>query len=318
VITVIIPTKNGERYIEEVLLSLFDQDYGDFEVIVVDSGSKDQTLEIVKKFPVRLIEIPPEEFDHGSTRNRMVRLAKGDIIVFLTQDAIPIGKDFLRKLTEPLKEKDFAATYARQIPRLDASPLERFLREYNYGPKPLVKSLEVLPKMKIRTFHFTNVASSYRKDAFWEVGGFSDPCISNEDMIIAGRLILRGYKIKYVPEAKVLHSHDYHPFVQLKRYFDIAVSLSENPDVKKYVPSGSEGIKYLWRALKYLIENRELRWIPYALIESLFKFVGFRLGLLEKYIPTFIKKKISLHSYYWDRDRKTASQGKEEPDRESA
>lgn len=302
-ITVIIPTKNGERYIGDVLHSIFDQDFEGFEVIVVDSGSKDGTVEIAKRFPVQIIEIPPEEFDHGSTRNKMARLAKGDILVFLTQDAIPIGRGFLRKLVEPLKEKVFAATYARQIPRPHAKPLERFLREYNYGPNPLVKSMDVLPLLKIRTFHFTNVASSYREDAFWEVGGFPDPCISNEDMIIAGRLILKGYKIKYVPEARVLHSHDYRAFVQLKRYFDIAVSLSENPDIKKYVPSGSEGIKYLFKALKFLIENHEFRWIPHAFFESFFKFLGFRLGLLEKYIPAFIKKRISLHSYYWRRER---------------
>ena len=307
VISVIIPTKNGSKYIREVLKSLTEQDFKEFEIIVVDSGSLDGTLKIVKEFPVRIFEIAPDEFDHGTVRNRMAMAAKGEIYVFLTQDAIPMRKDFLRKLTEPFKDPQIAATYGRQIPRPDAKPLERFLREYNYPPKPMMKSLDLLPKMRIRTFHMSNVASAFKKEPFWEVGGFPDPCISNEDMIIAGRLILKGYKVMYVPDAMVLHSHDYKPHLQLKRYFDIAVSLSLNPDIKSYTSSGGEGFKYLRESLRFLLKNRHFRWIPYAIYESLLKFIGFRLGLMEKRLPLWLKKRLSLHTYFWERNPSDAS-----------
>ncbi|MES2170100.1 MAG: glycosyltransferase family A protein, partial [Actinomycetota bacterium] len=125
-VTVIIPTFNGETYLAEALDAIAGQEFaGTVETLVVDSGSRDGTLAIVKSRPsVRLHEIPNSEFGHGRTRNLAARLASGDIVVFLTQDAIPSHTGWLRELVAPLA--DAAAVTGLQIPRTTCFPLMKY------------------------------------------------------------------------------------------------------------------------------------------------------------------------------------------------
>ena len=121
----------------------------------------------------------------------------------------------------------------------------------------------------------------------------------NEDMVLAAKLILRGYKIAYVPEAKVIHSHTYTWIQQFKRYFDIGVSLRDTPWILEHVKADKEGAKFLNEEIRYLFKNREYRWIPYASGEAISKYSGYKLGLNYTIIPKPVRKRISMHSYYW-------------------
>ncbi|WP_256201268.1 hypothetical protein [Thermoanaerobacter thermocopriae] len=120
-------------------------------------------------------------------------------------------------------------------------------------------------------------------------------------MILASKLILKGYKIAYVSTAEVLHSHNYGLKKQFQRNFDIGVSLIENDFILKYVSAESEGIRFLINELKYLIEKKQFFWIPYAITENGSRFIGYRLGLKHKSIPLFLKKKLSMNPNYWVR-----------------
>src|SRR4030043_2343566 len=109
-ISIILLTKNGDIYLEEVLRKVFAQEIEEtFEVIAIDSGSIDHTREILAKFPIRVEEIPPSTFNHGETRNLGARLAKGEYLVYLTQDATPLNEEWLEGLVYPLKEDAFLA-----------------------------------------------------------------------------------------------------------------------------------------------------------------------------------------------------------------
>lgn len=127
--SVVILTYNGERHIDEILASLTSQRFdGTYEIVVIDSGSTDSTLDIVAKYPgVRLHQIPNSEFGHGKTRNLGAHLAKGRIVAYLTHDATPASDRWLHEITAPFAISDrIVAVMGSQIPRPDAFPLLRY------------------------------------------------------------------------------------------------------------------------------------------------------------------------------------------------
>lgn len=297
-ISVIIPTRNAEDYIHGLLTSLRGQSITS-EIIVIDSSSSDTTVKIADSYGVKTKIIVKGNFDHGGTRNLAVTHAMGDIIVFLTQDALPEDKYFLENLIKPLEKPEIAAAYGRQVPKVDAKPTERFTRFFNYPEAPLVKDKEDISEFGIKTFFFSNVCSAIRKREFEELGGFTEKVIMNEDMLLASKLILSGYKIAYVPEAKVIHSHNYSWRQQFKRYFDIGVFLRKNSRSLEHVKAGNVGAEFLKEEIRYLLRNRAYRWVPYVIGETIAKYSGYKLGLHYAALPNPARKRISMHSNYW-------------------
>ncbi|QSZ27770.1 glycosyltransferase family 2 protein [Aceticella autotrophica] len=297
-ISIIIPTLNCEKTIGELLKRLKNQTQKADEIIVVDSESNDKTAEIAEKEGAKVIKIERRDFDHGGTRNLAAENSTGDIIIFLTQDALPYDEYFIENIITPLKNSDIAAAYGRQIADEKAIPTEKFARLFNYPEKGFIKSKENINELKIKAFFFSNVCSAIRRKEFEQVGKFPDNTIMNEDMIIASKLILNGYKIAYVPNAIVIHYHNYSPIKQFKRNFDIGVFFSENSWILQYGKSEGEGIKFLKDEIKYLWQNDKI-WTLYAILENAFRFFGYRLGLKHKYLPLFLKKRISMNNNYW-------------------
>ncbi|MBU4590008.1 MAG: glycosyltransferase, partial [Candidatus Omnitrophica bacterium] len=124
-ISVVIPVKDGEKHLDSLLKAVFSQNINaEFEVIVVDSGSKDSSLDIIKEYPVKLYQIDARDFNHGITRNLGVSKAQGKYVILMTQDAIPRNKRWMRELVENL-ERDgrIAGAYSRQLPSKDSSHL---------------------------------------------------------------------------------------------------------------------------------------------------------------------------------------------------
>jgi rhamnosyltransferase len=279
-ISVIIPTLNAGRYISELLTSLLSQDLQPREIIVIDSSSRDSTADIAKKCGVNTLVIPRETFNHGSTRNQAALTATGDILVFMTQDALPANNRLLRALTEPLGETDIAATYARQLPRPDASLLEVFTRQFNYPEEACVKSLNDLKRLGIKTFFSSNACSAMKKDLFMKVGMFPENITTNEDMVITAKYMLNGHMVAYVPEAMVFHSHDYSLLKQYRRYYAIGSSIRRNRWILSYTRVEGEGIKFIREQTAFVIQKHKFHLIPYIFFESLVKYAGFRMGLV--------------------------------------
>jgi len=297
-ISVIIPTRNAEGHIRRLLDSLKRQSMTG-ETIVIDSSSTDNTVNIAESLGAKTKIIVRGLFGHGKTRNQAVKLAHGDIIVFLTQDALPADEHFLENLIKPLEAPEIAAAYGRQIPKADAKPTEKFSRFFNYPKTPLIKDSSSFPNLGIKTFFFSNVCSAIRKKEFEELGGFSENLIMNEDMLFAGRLIQRGYKIAYVPGASVIHSHNYSLREQFRRYFDIGVFLRKNLESLNYANPNNVGASFLKEELRYLMKNGYYRWCAYLAGEAISKFIGYKLGRHYDLLPLSIRRRISMHSDYW-------------------
>lgn len=304
-ISVIIPTRNAEKFIKRLLDGLSNQTIKPFEIIIIDTASKDSTEQICKKFEnIKFISINDGEFDHGGTRNKAVGESSGDILIFMTQDAIPYDNRFIEEIIKPLGKDNIVASYGRQLPRKNSSEIEKFTRTFNYGNSDIVKSKNDVEELGVKTFFFSNVCSAFIRKEFLMVGGFPERTIMNEDMIIASKIIFGNKKTCYASKAKVIHSHKYTYIQQFKRNFDIGVVFCDSGYYFNGVKSESEGIKFVKGATNHLIYEKKIYLIPHLIIESAFRYLGYKIGSNYHKIPIKYTKKMSMHSFYFDNKNK--------------
>lgn len=299
VVSLIIPTLEAEAYIEALLNALSEQTLLPTEIIVIDSSSTDRTVEISTAMGCKVIVIEKDKFNHGGTRNIGAALASGNVLVFMTQDALPANNSFLINLIEPIIDDLSVASTARQIPHTGASLLEKFSRSFNYPPVSHIRSLVDVDRLGIKTFFFSNVASAIRKDIFEKAGGFPEKVIMNEDMMLCAQLIYGGYVVAYAADAVVIHSHNYKILQTFKRYFDIGVAMEENKCLFLGVQTGNKGVSFAIEQWRYLVSQRLWQWIPISGLEVLAKAIGYYLGRNHRYLPCKMKRQLSMHSNYW-------------------
>jgi len=212
-VSIIIRTKNEAAKIEECLSALLAQDTPRrCEIIVIDSGSTDGTLEICRRFPVRLHEIPPQAFNYGGALNLGAQLARGRFFVSFTAHALPLDDRWLERLLIHLeRDERVAGVYSRELPWPDASPLEAARLHLRFPAQGRTFSMEEMPEGEERqplqpTLPFSNVASATLREL---VLRFPFPELAYaEDRAWASMMLRRGYRIVYEPEARVYHSHN--------------------------------------------------------------------------------------------------------------
>lgn len=297
-ISVVVPTLNGGEAFIRLMEALRTQSVP-AEILVVDSSSTDGTGTQAEARGARIITVRREDFDHGGTRNLGLRAAAGDPVVFMTQDALPVDNRLIENLTAPLEDRTIAYCYGRQIARPDATPPERFTRAFNYPEVPVIKGKAEIATLGIKAFFCSNVCAAVRREAFETVGGFPERIISNEDMILAGKLIVSGYRVAYQPLAAVHHSHRYSLVQQFQRYFDIGVSLNRNRQILETTGPDREGRRFLRSQISSLARQQAWVWIPYVCAQALAKYAGFRLGLSEDRIPWRLRRLLSMHKHFW-------------------
>ena len=241
-ISVIIPTLNAEHEIEGLLAALERQSVLPIEILIVDSASDDRTDELVKNHErVRLLEIDRRDFNHGTTRDMALRESSGDYVCFLTQDAVPVSDDYLKRLVAPMvDDSDIALVSGRQLPKADARRFEQLVRGFNYPDSPSVRSKCDLEKLGIKTFFASDACSAYRRAAYLVCGGF-ERVNTNEDMLMAARFIASGMKVAYEPRAEVYHSHNLTPFQQFARNRAVGFFLETHADDLMHASEIGEG-----------------------------------------------------------------------------
>ncbi len=298
-ITLIIPTYNGEKHLPQLLKSLKNQTVK-FELIIVDSSSEDKTVEISKKYTDNIIVISQDEFDHGGTRSKIAKIAKGDILVFLTQDTLMFDNISIFKLLEPFKDQQVAVSYGRQIAYEHSNPFGTFLREFNYPEQSNERVYSDKQYYGLRVAFLSNSFSAYRKNSLKEIGYFKDELILSEDMYAAAKLLQLGYKIIYNAEAKVYHSHDYTILEEYRRYFDIGVfHASESWLQKEFGSAAGEGKKFVKAELNYLIGHKYYQLVPLSFMRNISKLLAYKMGKNYKKLPNNIIPFMSMHRSWW-------------------
>ncbi len=300
----VIPTLNAEPHLEVLLKALKAQEYPPDQVLVIDSGSEDKTLEVAAAMGAMISLVEPGTFDHGATRNLGAALTKGTYIIFMTQDALPTDDKTLGSLLAPLQQENVVVSYARQIPADNATLSEKYQRLANYPPHSLLKSRDSIAAMGIKAFQSSNVCAAYRRREFEDLGCFPQPAVCNEDMIFAARAIYAGYRVAYCAEAIVRHSHNLTAGQLFRRYFDISASLDNQPEIRAVGRAESKGFDFFQGQVRFLREQRKTHLLPLVLCETGAKYLGYKAGARHGRIPRPIKKYLGLNRLYWSADRR--------------
>ena len=238
--TVAVPVLNGARYLDEVLTAVRAQRVDrELELLVVDSGSTDGSLEIARRHGATVHEIDRRDFSHGATRNWIMELARGDHVAFLTQDATPAHDGWLAALLEGFEQADdVAAVFGPHEPRPDAShmiksEMERHFASWGNGGREIALQRLDRSPAGLAAYRGFPGGLTFLSDVNCAIARWAwrqvpyRPVPYAEDQLLGRELIEAGFAKVFHPEARVLHSHDYPPLTFFRRYFDEFRSLRE-------------------------------------------------------------------------------------------
>jgi rhamnosyltransferase len=239
-VSIVLPTRNGARTLPALLDALSRQRVSfDVETVAVDSGSTDGTVDLLRGRVDRLVTIAAESFDHGLTRNLGIENSRGELIVLLVQDALPASDTWLAELTAPLLKEsrangvELAGAFARQVPRPDASAVTRHYHARWVAAADAPRAVTLAsgelaaldPMQRYLRCAFDNVCSCIRRSV-WQRHPFRATPIG-EDIEWAREVLLAGYRLAYVPQAAVVHSHDRPARYELARTYTLHRRLYE-------------------------------------------------------------------------------------------
>jgi len=292
--SIIIRTKNEEQFIDKTLSAIFQQDIDlHFEVIVIDSGSTDRTLDIVRRHAVRIHEIEAGDFSYGRALNLGASLAEGQYIVNLSAHCIPTDSRWIATLLSNLRtDPGIAATYGRQIPIIGLNPFEE---------RSLIAVFT--PNSEGRIYSpFSNANCAIRKTV-WKKYPFDEKASFAEDFIWS-QVLPREHEIRYVPEAQVYHSHPLRLKYWAKRSYDNGVlaqylehvygfqykwggrTSSATPKEPYLIGVFGAAARHVSRCLQtviFLVKKRYLKFIPIYPIFFVLEQYFYRKGLADGY-----------------------------------
>lgn len=307
-VTVLIPTWKPDERLDELLRRLSRQTLLPSRVLLLNTVDEDQDgglTDLVDEyrdcFPVlSVFHIEKRQFDHGGTRHLGMTFADTELVLCMTQDAVPKDRHLVSALARYFEDPLVGAAYARQLAVRGSSPLERYTRSFNYPDTSRVKSKEDLESLGIKTFFCSDVCAMWRRDIYLEMGGFERRTIFNEDMILAGKMIQAGYRIAYAADAMVWHSHSYSCVKQLKRNFDLGVSQADHPEIFSMASSTGEGIRLVKQTASWLIRSAHAALLPKLILDSGCKYLGYFLGKRYRKLPRKLILKLTDNRMYWE------------------
>jgi glycosyltransferase involved in cell wall biosynthesis/SAM-dependent methyltransferase len=299
-VSVVIPVKDGARYLAELLGAVQAQsaDAASLEILVIDSGSRDGSPDIARAAGVDVLEIEPSSFAHGRTRNLGAERTNGELIVFLTQDATPLP-GWLAAYQEAFAlDARVGAAYGPHLPRPGTSPmiareLEEFFASHAPHGRPRVQGPGEQPFL-------SNVNAAYRRTC-WQAIRFPDVPYS-EDQAFGLALYDAGWAKAFHPRAAVLHAHDYGPVTFMRRYFDEYRGLRETIGhvepfgVARSIRTvrGLVGADRRWMGERELPWRERVRWTGRGAVHHGGRMVFSALGSRAHRLPRPLQRRVSL------------------------
>lgn len=304
-ISVVIPVKDGGEDLARCLRAIRAQRLSEaVEIVVVDSGSSDDSVAIARDHGASVIEIPASDFNHGAARNLGASRSSGGVIVFISQDAVPVGTEWLATLIRPLASPGkVAGVYGRQLPHEGARPPEVFFLDFLYGDVSRRQRAATAGELSMDTTLFSNVNAAISRTS-WDRFPLAEDIIMSEDQEWSQRVLLAGFEIAYEAEAAVRHSHDYTVAAAFRRFFDSGVSAE-----RAYLAGRREStrvlrgaaLRYARQEVAWLARTGQRRWIPYAAVYEGAKLAGLVLGTHHRRLPLGLKRRFSALSAHWSR-----------------
>lgn len=298
-VSVVIPTLNAAAFLPRLFAALFSQEpLAPAEVILVDSRSVDATASVAAAEP-RARVVPISDFSHGRARNLGAREARGEIVVLLTQDAVPADRGWLAALLAPFADPQVVASYSRQVPHADANPMERFFLLKRFPPGPAVRRVaRGAAPLAFEDVFFSNVSAAVRRETLLE-HPFDEELIMSEDQQFSRDVIAAGHAVVYQPDSVVAHSHNYSLATCFRRYFDSVYSLTLIFPRHRLGRTTAMGAGYLAQEVGYMLRHFP-RWLPYYALYSLAKVGGSLCAHVTEWLPRRLLRALSLHRYHWE------------------
>lgn len=294
-----IPTLNAGPFLPRLADAIRKQDRKPDAFVVIDSMSDDGTAKHLAALGAQTFLIDRETFDHGGTRQLAVELMQDcDVIIFLTQDAIPTDPTAFGRLIAAFEDDTVGAAYGRQVPRSNAGALEAYSRVRNYGPTGHRRTAADIARLGIRAAFMSNAFAAYRRTALMAVGGFPKRVIFGEDMHAAAALLKAGWVTEYRADATVEHSHDYLIGQEFKRYFDVGVMMARSRVLSEFGGPSGEGAAHVRQQIGYLWRHAP-RQIPAAVCRASVSWAAYSLGKREASLPLALKRRISSNRLFW-------------------
>ncbi|MBQ4403580.1 MAG: glycosyltransferase family 2 protein [Selenomonadaceae bacterium] len=277
----IIPTLNAGGQFKKLLSQLAAQTLPT-KKLIVDSESADGTTDLAKSFGLEVLTIPRRSFNHGATRQfALEKILPLDVVIFLTQDVLLHDDESLAKLVKIFSEDSTVGlSYGRQLPHEGATNEAAILRAFNYPPESQLRSFDDRKKFGIKTAFASNSFAAYCVAALQSVGGFPSNVPLCEDMYVAAKMLLDGWKIFYAATAQVYHSHNYTAAQEFRRYVQIGKFHAQESWIRETFGSAEgAGKKFVLMKLSMLAKKNPLDCVG-AIFRDAAKFFGYRLGRL--------------------------------------
>jgi rhamnosyltransferase len=289
-VSAIVPTLDGAATLPALLAALEREraaGHGLVELVAIDSGSRDGSLELLAAAGAKVLGLGGARFGHGSARNRAARAASGDVLLFLTQDVEPVGDAWLPPLLEALADPAVAGVFGRQLPR-GASPEEAFLARVNYAGRPRRITAAALgggfgPGATL----FSNAFGAVRR-AVWEAVPFPD-LVMSEDQAWAMAALRAGHEIVYEPRSEAYHGHRHGLGRAFRRNFDSGSSLQA---LGLAGGAWRSGWAHLLRELRWIAAQHGARALPHACAYEAVRMAGFQCGRRERLVPRWVARRL--------------------------
>ena len=281
----IIPTLNaGAQF--RTLLEQIDAQKLPTRKLIVDSESTDDTVSTAKSFGLDVLTIPRQTFNHGATRQfaleQLLKTSPLDVAIFLTQDVLLRDENSLSMLVKIFDaDSTVGLSYGRQLPHVNATNEAKFLRAFNYPPESQLRSFDDRKIFGLKTAFASNSFAAYKVSALQDVRGFPSHVPLCEDMFVAAKMLMRGWKIFYAADAQVFHSHNYTAAQEFRRYVQIGKFHAQEPWIRETFGSAEgAGKKFVVMKLTALAKKNPLDCFG-AIFRDAAKFFGYRIGRLK-------------------------------------
>jgi rhamnosyltransferase len=295
-VSIVLLTYNGMPVVEHCLSMIVRQELdAEIELVHIDSGSTDGTLDVARAFSLQTHAIPNAEFHHSRTRNWAATLAHNDIVVFLTQDAVPDTTTWLSRLTAPFVDPTVGGVYGRQIPPHGVGPVRRCAMAHVYPAEREVRDPAAVQRFSLSMVRFSNANSAIRRDLLSRLR-FDERALVCEDHGMCRDILSAGYKVVYEPEATVLHGHERTLYSEFQWAVDNGISLTRMGLLGREGTARAElryGFARVADQIHYFVRKHEYRHALMSICIDAIRWLGAQIGKREDIVPLSLLRIVS-------------------------
>lgn len=276
-VDIICPLYNAQNYIELLNKSLINQKKVKInKIIYILTEGKDDTEKILNNKKINYQKIVKKEFSHSLVREKAAMASDSDILIFITQDIVIEDELWLYKLIKGIINGECEASFSRQITKYNN--IEKYTREKNYSEKSYIVTKKDIKNIGLRTFFFSDAASAIKTSIFKELEGYDNKNLPiSEDMYIAYKIIMNGYRIKYESDSVIYHSHKFTLKELYNRYKLTGQFFKQNSYLDEYGTTGT-GASLAKYILKRILQEKRFNLLIRYPFDMVARFIGMKVG----------------------------------------